>query len=421
VVDTSTALTSSTNPSAYGQSLTFTATVTAASGPNVPTGTVQFSVDGTDLGTPVGLDANGVAVSPAVSTLLAGGHAVIAAYSGDDTPGDFGFNPSGAVVTEQVHQATTQVTGSVATNPVAYGQADSVSVQVSAVPPGAGTPTGQVQFRLNGAALGAGVTLDANGDATSPTITGLLPGTYTVSYVASGDANFLGSNGSLTFTVSKIATATTLKVSPNPAAYGQLVTMTATVSHTTGPGSPSGTVAFYDGATKLATVTLSASTGGSSTASYLTTALAAATHPLTVVYSGDQTYATSTSAITLLVVAREATVLTANPATLSVGLLNLGGKAKATIGPLSATLKTASGLPLAGQGLIFEAGQSGGPVVCIGITNQKGVATCSTTAAGAAAVILSGGIDVFYLGNASYQPSSGANGLVAANVGIHLL
>src|ERR1700722_1489848 len=106
------------------------------------------------------------------------------------------------------------------------------------------------------------------------------------------------------------------------------------------------------------------------------TALAAATHPISAVYSGDQTYATSTSATTSLVVAREATVVTANPATLSASLLTLGGKAKATIGPLSATLKTASGLPLAGQLLVFEISQKGGPVACIGITNQKGVATC---------------------------------------------
>jgi hypothetical protein len=49
------------------------------------------------------------------------------------------------------------------------------------------------------------------------------------------------------------------------------------------------------------------------------------------------------------------------------------------------------------------------------------VATCSATAAGAAAVILAGGIDVLYAGNASYLPSSGANGLVAANIVLKLL
>ena len=52
---TTTTLTSSLNPSTYGQSVTFTATVSRASGSGAPVGTVQFKVDGVNLGTPVTL------------------------------------------------------------------------------------------------------------------------------------------------------------------------------------------------------------------------------------------------------------------------------------------------------------------------------------------------------------------------------
>ena len=67
-----------------GLPLTFTATVTPpASGDPTPTGTVQFELDGSDVGAAVPL-AGGVATSGSV-TLAAGTHTVTAVYSGDAT------------------------------------------------------------------------------------------------------------------------------------------------------------------------------------------------------------------------------------------------------------------------------------------------------------------------------------------------
>jgi hypothetical protein len=69
----------------YGQALTFTATVSpASSGGPTPGGTVQFQVDGVNLGPAVTL-VNGAATSIATSTLGAGTHKVTAVYSGDNT------------------------------------------------------------------------------------------------------------------------------------------------------------------------------------------------------------------------------------------------------------------------------------------------------------------------------------------------
>jgi RHS repeat-associated protein len=67
----------------YGQSVTFTATVSAiVAGAPEPTGTVQFLVDGANFGTPVSLN-NGMAISAPITTLGAGVHSISAIYSGD--------------------------------------------------------------------------------------------------------------------------------------------------------------------------------------------------------------------------------------------------------------------------------------------------------------------------------------------------
>lgn len=106
-------LTSSLNPSGLGQSVTFTASVSANSGNIAPTGTVQF-LDGSD---PIGTSplTNGSAMLT-TAALTTGTHAITALYSGDvyfnprtstvlmqvvAAPPDFGLSisPGGATVT----------------------------------------------------------------------------------------------------------------------------------------------------------------------------------------------------------------------------------------------------------------------------------------------------------------------------------
>src|SRR5207302_1388132 len=79
---TSSALVSSVNPSVYGQSVTFTDTVSAvAPGAGTPTGTVQFVIDGVNSGSPVSLTGNTATLS--TSSLSVGPHTIKAVYSGD--------------------------------------------------------------------------------------------------------------------------------------------------------------------------------------------------------------------------------------------------------------------------------------------------------------------------------------------------
>ena len=76
-VSTTTTVASSANPSTYGQSVTFTATIAPQSGSTVPTGAVQFKTNGVALGSPVtvstGASPDGTAVSPAVGSLTVAG------------------------------------------------------------------------------------------------------------------------------------------------------------------------------------------------------------------------------------------------------------------------------------------------------------------------------------------------------------
>src|SRR5262249_33448351 len=82
-LSTATHVTSSTPGSTYGQALTFTATVApAGAGDPIPTGTIQFQIDGANFGSAVAL-INGSATSGEIATLPAGSHTIAAGYSGD--------------------------------------------------------------------------------------------------------------------------------------------------------------------------------------------------------------------------------------------------------------------------------------------------------------------------------------------------
>ena len=82
----------------------------------------------------------------------------------------------------------------------------------------------------------------------------------------------------------------TLTGSPNPASYGQAVTLTAAVS-----SGATGKVTFYDGTTVLGTGTLS-TTLLSTQATLTTVMLASGNRSLRAYYDGDATYASSSSA-----------------------------------------------------------------------------------------------------------------------------
>jgi hypothetical protein len=80
---TSTGLTATTTTPPIGMNDTFTAGVATGSGTPL-TGSVQFSVDGANSGSPVALGA-GATAQFVTSFAIAGPHSVVAAYSGNAT------------------------------------------------------------------------------------------------------------------------------------------------------------------------------------------------------------------------------------------------------------------------------------------------------------------------------------------------
>jgi len=99
---TTTAVTSSNSSASLGQAVTFTATITPVTGSG-ENGTVQFQIDGGNLGSPVALALNGNTASYTTQTLAAGTHTITAIYSGD---GSFTGSTSPAFI-EHINSAIT--------------------------------------------------------------------------------------------------------------------------------------------------------------------------------------------------------------------------------------------------------------------------------------------------------------------------
>ncbi|MFJ7096527.1 Ig-like domain-containing protein [Streptomyces mirabilis] len=204
---THTTLSSSANASAYGQPVSFTATVA----PVPDSGTVSFKVDGNPLGGPVPVDTTtGQATSSSITTLSPGPHNVDATYSGN---GDFKDSTTTTLV-QTVNRGPVTTTLASA-GPSTFGQAVTFTDTVCATAPStnpASPPSGTVAFRDGSTLLGTGTLSPGGGTNCSHThisTSNLLPGTHTVTAQYSGDGNFLaGSLESTTQTVSCTRTIT---------------------------------------------------------------------------------------------------------------------------------------------------------------------------------------------------------------------
>ena len=110
-------LTSSLNPSTYGQSVTFTATI-----PPAATGTMQFLDNGVAMGSPVAV-VSGVATYT-TSAITVGTQAITAYYSGDSN-----YSPATSLPVNQVVNSTATVTQiSSSLNPSTYGSPVTFSI-----------------------------------------------------------------------------------------------------------------------------------------------------------------------------------------------------------------------------------------------------------------------------------------------------
>jgi predicted metal-dependent phosphoesterase TrpH len=277
---TTTLLTSSANPAALGESVTFTAMVSSVVGA-LAGGTVAFSDGSTPLGSGT-VDAAGVATWT-TTALMIGTHTITATYNGDVS-----HAPSTSAALAQIVNAAlppTQTALASSRNPSTFGQTVTFTARVT---PAVGGLSGAVTFSDGSATLGIG-SVSAAGVATYATAA-LTVGTHPITATYGGDATHAPSTTTaLAQIVNLAATQTILTSSLNPSALGQTVTFTATV--TSSPTSAvTGTVTFKDGSATLGTGSVS---GG--VATYASAALTVGTHTITAAYSGDTNHAPSTS------------------------------------------------------------------------------------------------------------------------------
>ena len=291
--DTDTTVTSSVNPSVFGQPVTLTATIVAVSpGAGTPAGTVDFSIDGGAVQT-VMLNASGQA-SITTAALAVGNHSVAATYSGNASyNGSNDTLPGG----QTVNEAQTDVAVASSLNPSQRGDNVTFTATVTAQPPGAGTPTGTVDFFVDGSPTPAASPTLTGGIATFSTST-LAAGTHAIVATYRGDdPSFLGDSGTLAGgqLVNRYASTTTVASSVNPSKFGQSVTFTATVDATapTAPV-PTGNVTFVIDGGAPQTVALDAA----GQATFTTATLAGGTHTVRVDYAGDADVDTSTGNLT---------------------------------------------------------------------------------------------------------------------------
>jgi len=277
---TTTTVSSSANPSTFGQATTLSATVQPGFGGNA-TGTITFLDGTTSLGSS---SVSGNAAQLALSSLAPGSHSITAKYSGD---ANFGGSTSSAL-TQTVNQASTTSTVTSSLNPATFGQSVTFTVKVQSTP--SGTPTGTVTLMDGATPLGSSA-LPANGVAQF-TVSSLSLGSHSITAPYNGDANFSGSTSSaLTQTINQASTTSTVTSSLNPATFGQSVTFTVKVQSTPS-GTPTGTVALMDGATSLGSSALPAN----GIAQFTVSSLSLGSHSITASYGGDANFSGSTSA-----------------------------------------------------------------------------------------------------------------------------
>ncbi|HEX6099721.1 MAG TPA: M36 family metallopeptidase [Thermoanaerobaculia bacterium] len=216
-VATSTALTTSANPSPFGSVLTLTATVTSAGG--TPTGNVTFFDGAVNLGT---VALSGGVATLNTSTLSVGAHSLKASYAGAP-----GFTASSSAVLAQTISKVSTTVGIVSSvNPSNIGASVTFTATVSAA---TGTPTGSVTFYDGATSLGS---VALSGGVAAFTTSSLSGGNHPITAYYGGTSTYASAYNTV---VQNVLTGSTIAF--NPTLYWKREdagTVTLTITRTGG-------------------------------------------------------------------------------------------------------------------------------------------------------------------------------------------
>jgi len=219
-VSTTTSLSSSANPSTFGALVTITAAVSPTSGSYLPTGTVQFSVDGVQAGSPVTLSGSATATY-ATSTLNTAAHSITAV-----------FTPGSSNCTGSTSSALSQVVNKASSSP-------SISWATPASIP-YGTALSATQLDATSTLGGRFVYSPAAG-------TVLTPGSQTLqaTFTPTDTTDYATGAASVALNVTDATPTVTLTPSATNLAHGAALTLTASVASGATPIHP-GVITFCD-------------------------------------------------------------------------------------------------------------------------------------------------------------------------------
>lgn len=301
------ALSAAPTSSTYGDSVTFSASVSAvAPGAGTPGGSVTFfdTYGGVrvQLGAPRTL-SGGPAVL-IVNNLRGGLHSIDVVYSGDANFNGIGNPvPTGTPINPMPFTVARAAVSQTLTSSLPAGSTfgDTVTFTTTITGAGPAAATGTVTFLVDGvAAPGGPVTIVSN--QASFGISTLSPGPHTITAIYSGDVNYLDTTASpATFsqTVNQKATTVSLVSTVTPSStYGQSVIFRATVAATgTVPATrPTGNVIFtIDGVDQSPASAVVQATGVATFTISTLAPLAAPGHTVSARYVGDGNYFASSS------------------------------------------------------------------------------------------------------------------------------
>jgi hypothetical protein len=303
--ETTTAVTPPVIQPVHGQTATLTATVNDTTTPaTVPLGSVQFSLDGSPIGTAVALNDHTAQVQ--TPALAAGSHPVRAVY----VP-SAGFSPSEGTTNLTVARATTTTLLRITPSTTGVtGQDLAVEAAITPTTPALGSPTGAVSFFVNGQKLGDD-TLD--GDGVSRGTVELPAVSITILVTYQGETHYAGSSGRTAVTVNKAGTVIALSASPNPAFINQTVTFSLMVD-SLAPSMwwPTGDLSSaVDGQPVPGTVTMD---GTGATAQFTRSFASAGAHHITAHFAGDEDFLAADAALDETITALPSTLASPKPA-----------------------------------------------------------------------------------------------------------
>lgn len=204
----------------FGQTISLSAQVSGGT----PTGNVEFRNGASVLATAA---LNGSFVAAANITPAVGAYSITANYVGDANH----IGSSSAATAVTVSKADTSLALNTTGSPTDYGQTVTFTVPISVTAPGAGSPSGNIEFRDNGTLIATQPLIagEATLSINSLPVNSGNPHPITATYTGSG--NYNGSTiGPINHVVNRVQPTMQLNSSLDPSLLGQQLTISAVIT-----------------------------------------------------------------------------------------------------------------------------------------------------------------------------------------------